>query len=107
MSMLSTLQHISFIYQDGHSTLLPFASFLSKFPNDFTICHAPKSVLESLCWWEVVLLNPDCSCSIKPHRFLNCDLWVDASTSWGIGIIYGNMWFAWTLMPGWKAKGRD
>ena len=31
MSILGTLQHISFIYRDGHSTLPPFASFISKF----------------------------------------------------------------------------
>jgi len=105
--MLSTLQHISIIYREGCPSLLPFASFLSKFPNDFAICHTPKSVLESLHWWELGLLNPDCSCPLKPHQFLDPDLWVDASKSWDISVIYGNIWFAWTLMPGWKAEGRD
>src|SRR5882724_5529742 len=41
------------------------------------------------------------------HQWLNPDLWVDASTSWGIGIAFGNKWVAWTLTPGWKAEGRD
>jgi len=107
MSILRTIQHISFMYRDSRSTLLPFASFISKFPNDFTTCHAPKSVLESLRWWEAILLNPHCAHSLKPCQMLNPDLWVNASTSWGIGIIHGNKWSVWTLMPGWKAEGRD
>jgi len=31
-----SLQHISFIYKEGHSTLPPLSSFISKFLNDFT-----------------------------------------------------------------------
>ena len=32
MSIVSTLQHISFIYKEGHSTLPPFSAFLSNSP---------------------------------------------------------------------------
>jgi len=106
-SILGTLQHISFIYRDGRSRLPPFVSFISKFPNDFTMHHAPRSIVDSLCWWEAVLLNPLCCHSLKLHQWLDPDLWVDVSTSWGIGIAFGNRWLAWTLTPGWKAKGRD
>jgi len=35
------------------------------------------------------------------------DIWVDASSSWGISIILGKIWYAWSLTPGWRAKGRD
>ena len=106
-SILGTLQHISFIYRDSHSRLPPFVSFISKFPNDFATCHASKYVMDSLHWWEAVLLNPLCSRSLKLHQWLYPDLWIATSTSWGIGIALGNKWFTWTLMPGWKAKGRD
>src|SRR5882724_2158286 len=107
MSVLGTLQHISFIYRDSRSTLPPFASFISKFPNDFAIRHTPKSFLEGLHCWEAVLTNPHCACSLKPCLSLDPDLWVDASTSWGISIIHGDKWSAWTLVPGWKSEGRD
>jgi len=107
MWVLGTLQHISFIYRDDRSTLPSFASFISKFPNDFATCHAPKSVLEGLHWWEAILANPHCARSLKLHHSLDPNLWVDASTSWGIGIIHGNKWSAWTLTPGWKTEGRD
>jgi len=48
MSILGILQHISFIYKEGHSTLPPFSAFLAKFPNNFLHHHPPKSVIESL-----------------------------------------------------------
>jgi len=41
-SILGTLQHISFIYRDSHSRLPPFASFISKFPNDFAMRMPPS-----------------------------------------------------------------
>jgi len=55
MSILGTLQHISFIYKEGCLTLPPFTSFIAKFPNDFTCRHAPKPIIEGLCWWEAIL----------------------------------------------------
>jgi len=66
MSILGTLQHISFIYKEGHSLLLPFSSFLSKFHNDFACRHVPHSITESFHWWEAVLSKPSCSCSLMP-----------------------------------------
>ena len=34
-------------------------------------------------------------------------MWVDASTSWGIGIIVAGAWDAWRLRSGWTGHGRD
>jgi hypothetical protein len=34
-------------------------------------------------------------------------LFVDTSTSWGIGFILDDHWLAWQLIPGWKADDRD
>jgi hypothetical protein len=41
------------------------------------------------------------------RSFINLDLWVDASTDFGIGILIGNHWAAWKLLPSWKSDGRD
>jgi|SRR5882724_7286031 len=49
----------------------------------------------------------DCSHSLKPCQSVNPDLWVDASTSWGISTVLCDFWYAWALMLGWKADGRD
>jgi hypothetical protein len=35
------------------------------------------------------------------------DVWVDASTSWGIGVHIGHRWDAWSLRAGWKGNSRD
>jgi len=107
MSILGTLQHLSFVYKEGRSTLPPFSAFLAKFPNDFSRRHATKPIYESLRWWEAVLTKSDCSRSLKPRQPFDPDLWVDASTNWGIGIIFGDNWYAWALTPGWKTDGRD
>ena len=34
-------------------------------------------------------------------------IFVDASTSWGIGIVVGGRWAAFELLNGWKVEGRD
>jgi len=107
MSIHGTLQHITFVYKDGHSTLPPFSTFLAKFPNDYARHHIPKSVSDSLLWWVAILSNPSCSCSLLPRRIIDPNVWVDASTSWGIGVIIGERWSAWRLLDGWKADGRD
>ena len=42
----------------------------------------------------------------KPLLF-TIHLYVDASTSWGIGIILGDHWASFQLSPTWKIVGRD
>jgi hypothetical protein len=34
-------------------------------------------------------------------------MYVDASTSWGIGIVIGDRWVSFQLSPTWKVPGRD
>jgi len=66
-----------------------------------------KSVHESLSWWEAILQNLAASRSLPPRCKVDPSVWVDASTSWGIGVIFGGRWAAWRLILGWKACGRD
>jgi len=35
------------------------------------------------------------------------DIWVDASTSWHIGVVVGEHWATCKLNAGWKSEGRD
>jgi len=42
-----------------------------------------------------------------PHQSVDPGIWVDASSGWGIGIVYDDLLYAWSLAPGWKAYGRD
>src|SRR5882672_3895252 len=107
MSIHGTLQHICFVYRQGRPSLPPFSAFIAKFPNDYARHHIPRSVLDSLAWWEIILQNPSNSRSLLPRTAIDPNVWVDASTDWGIGVIYGRLWAAWRLKPGWKSEGRD
>src|SRR5882724_6659339 len=80
---------------------------MSKFPNDHIFHHIPKPVIVCLCYWQTVLDKPCTPRSLKPRHPIDLDIWVDASTSWGIGIVIAHQWAAWKLIPGWKADGMD
>ena len=43
-SLHGSLQHVTFVYKDSHSVLLPLSAFISKFKNDHTRLHIPGSV---------------------------------------------------------------
>jgi hypothetical protein len=50
-------------------------------------------MLETLVWWERMLLQTSFVCKLHPLG-KRCDfsIYVDASTSWGIGIVTGERW---------------
>ena len=58
-------------------------------------------------WWGLILSTPGGSCSIVPQNALDPDIWVDASSSWGIGVVVGKHWAAWCLLVDWNLKDRD
>src|SRR5882724_404450 len=47
-SLHSTLQHVSFMYQDACSALPALSRVLSKFSNNFVLHHIPHAVLKDL-----------------------------------------------------------
>jgi hypothetical protein len=65
-------------------------------------------MLLDLQWWLCSLIKPDFFCELficGPIQDLG--LFVDASTSWGIGIVVGGEWAAFKLHEGWKIPGQD
>ena len=34
------------------------------------------------------------------------EFWVDASSSWGVGLVFDGTWDAWKFSPGWDSDGR-
>ena len=55
-SLHGSLQHITFIYREGCSTLPAPSSFLCKFPNNFAKHHVPRSVIDCVLWWKSILV---------------------------------------------------
>jgi hypothetical protein len=66
------------------------------------------SVLSDIAWWRSQLANDFCRSSLaKPPPATFIEFWVDASSSWGIGIILGDEWNAWKLVPSWDKDGHN
>jgi hypothetical protein len=89
----------------SHSYLMNFSSFIAQFPSKHASHHPPPSIVSDLKWWLSMLSTPPTPCTLTmrgPPKYL--DLWVDASTDWGIGIIIGSKLNAWTLHLVWKNK---
>ena len=67
-----------------------------------------QSVLTDIAWWRKQLTSPFCGSILsKPPPPSPVEFWVDASSSWGIGIILDLKWDAWQLHPGWDKDGRN
>jgi hypothetical protein len=104
-----SLCHVAFVYTQGRSRLPSLSNFIASFlGNEFTRRYPPKSMLSDLKWWLQALAVPEF------HRKLSvrgpCQdigLFVDASTSWGIGIVIAGRWAAFKLREDWKIPGRD
>lgn len=44
---------------------------------------------------------------MEPPPPINNQIFVDASTSWGIGFVMDGKWLAWKFKDGWRCDGRD
>src|SRR6202034_958298 len=59
-------------------------------------------------WWRTQLSAVFCGSTIsKPPVISPVSFWVDASSSWGIGVILGDEWDFWKLRPDWDKGGRN
>ena len=104
-----SLCHIAFVYIQGRSRLPSLSSFIASFMGDeFTRRYAPKSMITDLKWWLHILDIPFFYRKLLPWGpCQDLGLFVDASTSWGIGIVITGRWAAFKLRDNWKVEGRD
>ena len=74
----------------------------------FTPRHPPTHLPEDLTWWKSILAQPTLSREIPGGRHIaDVHGFSDASSAVGIGIVIGNRWRAWRLLPGWQTDRRD
>jgi len=105
-----SLCHVAFVYTHGRSRLSSISNFASKFKNDEfrTLYISSRSMVSDLRWWLNILSSPSIVRLLRPRGPLqDLGLYVDASTSWGIGIVIGDEWSSFQLSPSWKIQGRD
>lgn len=108
MSINGTLSHITFAIPRGCLFLCNLSSFILTFPSHFSSRHPPPLVISDLKWWFNVLSSEPVPQNLVPRGSpQDIDLWVDASTDWGISITLDGRWNMWTLQRGWKGCGRD
>lgn len=104
-----SLCHISFVHVAGRSYLPALSNFATSFKgSESDIRWAPKSVFTALRWWLITLSVANVYRDLTPRGPLqDLELFVDASTSWSIGICIGPRWAAYKLRDSWKVDGRD
>ena len=74
------------------------------FLQPFFITNSPSpAILTDISWWRAQLSSEFCGSLIsKPLPVSSVEFWVNVSSSWGIGIIFDNIWDAWKLKPRWN-----
>jgi hypothetical protein len=66
------------------------------------------STADDIEWWRTRLQDVFVGMKIvRPPNPLDLKVYVDASTSWGIGLVLDGKWLAWQFQSGWKAEERE
>ena len=108
--LVGTLNHCALVLPDGRSRLPSLYRLSGSFANKHRLARhrVSKVVSSDVDWWRMRLSSGRCTLVIgelpAPSPF---EIYVDASTSWGIGCVMDSKWLAWRLKPGWKTDGRD
>ncbi|CUA71572.1 Dynein heavy chain domain-containing protein 1 [Rhizoctonia solani] len=111
-SVLGSLIHCALAVPLGRSRVAGIARFTGSFSHAykdrFKTRAIPDYAKEDAAWWLDILLQPDCGSSLSlPPPFIDIPCFVDASTSFGVGVHLGGRVRAWVLKKGWKSSGRD
>lgn len=108
-SLVGCLQHC--VLSEGRSRLPSFYSFASSFKDPskpFVRHRLTSSVLSDITWWRAALSDDWCGYFITtPSDPLPHSIFVDTSTSFGIGFLFNSHWLAWQLLPGWQRDNCD
>lgn len=104
-----SLCYIAFVYPEGRSRLPSLSNFAASFKGcEFTTRHPPPSLFTDLRWWSSTLCQIGIVRTLIPRNpSEDHHIFVDASTSWGIGIMVGASWASFQLAPDWKEPGKD
>jgi hypothetical protein len=109
--IVGTLNHVTLVVPEGRSHLVSLYKFRGGFkPNtpSATKLKLPKMAVSDIEWWRDRLSHAFVGLTIiRPPDPLSTELFVDASTSWGIGMILNGRWLTWEFKEGWHSEGRE
>lgn len=109
-SVLGKLVHCCLVVPEGRSRIPRLSRWSSTFrANRPHLAYiVPAGVLEDIAWWRNKLEGDFCGMPVRtiPDP-VDVDVFVDASTGWGIGVTINRDWDHWRLRAGWKTDGRD
>jgi hypothetical protein len=111
LGVIGSLNHCSVVIFSSRTRLPSLYRFSSRFKklSPFVKLPIPHNVLEDISWWREVLSNP-AACILPIHCHpprSDLNIFIDASTSWGIGVVIEDQWLAWRLADGWQEDGRE
>jgi hypothetical protein len=103
------LLHLCHLVPQGRAFLTNLETFMGIFGSYPFMPHAPpKHTHDDLEWWRIQLETGVLSRRIpSPRPVSDIRAFSDASSEVGIGVVIGEKWRAWRLIPGWKTGGRD
>ena len=115
--LLGTLSHISNIHRIGRSFLPATQSFLVAFyaiakrhherAIRFIRIRLSAATISDITVWHDLLTIQSASRSLSINPLVDPNVWVDASSDWGIAIVMEGQWHAWKLLPGWNSCSHD
>ncbi|KAE8229867.1 hypothetical protein CF326_g5147 [Tilletia indica] len=103
-----SLQHVAMMARDMAPYTSEMISFLSAWnkKSAFQKLHVPPQVQDEAKHWCKTLGHELVRSIATPGKTFPVEFYVDASTTWGIGITCGSEWAAWMLLSGWDKDSR-
>lgn len=100
-TLLGSLNHCCLVYRSARTHLFQLRSFVARFPpsaSPFLSLPVPPPLRSEILWWESALSQEFFGCKVaSPPDVLPLKIFVDASTSWGIGILINDKWAAFRI----------
>jgi hypothetical protein len=108
MKINGSLSHITMVYPDGRAYLPNICKFISSFKGPHQSLHPGHRTKTDLKWWSSMLDKPAVARPLVPRGdIVDLDFWMDASSSWGIGLLCEGRWAAWKWLDGWRSDFRE
>ncbi|KAE8180753.1 hypothetical protein CF328_g9065, partial [Tilletia controversa] len=102
------LQHVASMARDLAPFLAEFFAFMKAWESKepYHRLHVPAQVQDEAKVWVRALRHEMVRSIAMPSKEFPHVLYVDASTTWGVGVTCDDRWAAWMLLSGWDADGR-